>query len=347
MVDFAGWQMPLHYGSQLDEHRIVRNDVGLFDVSHMGVVDVEGAEAESFLRHVLANDVARLKDDGRALYSCMLNPDGGVQDDLIVYRLASQHYRIVVNAATREKDWQWLSTQAEPFDATLTQRPEFAILALQGPRAMSVVQASFPDLVAAKILELKPFRALLHDDLLIGRTGYTGEDGIELILPTDSVVDYWQRFVSAGAKPCGLGARDTLRLEAGMNLYGTDMDEQTSPLESNLAWTVDWSDPERHFIGRDALERQRESGVSRRLVGLVMQEAGMLRNHQPVWLDGDGQGEITSGSFSPTLGHAIALARIPVSDAKAARVERRGKSVPVYLVKPPFVRFGKKVYKEE
>lgn len=343
MVDFGGWDMPLHYGSQLEEHHQVRRDVGMFDVSHMTVVDVTGSEAKDFLQYLLANDVARLKSAGRALYSGMLNEQGGVIDDLIVY-LADNGYRLVVNAATRDKDLAWMNSQAESFAVKLLERSDLAMLAVQGPRAREVTATVVSDQRAALINDLKPFQGLTSDDWFIGRTGYTGEDGLEIILPADQIAEFWNALLAAGCKPCGLGARDTLRLEAGMNLYGSDMDESVSPLAANMAWTIAWEPVERDFIGRKALEAQREAGDQPKLVGLVMRERAVLRGHQKVIVEGVGEGEITSGSFSPTLGCSIALARVPRATGDQAQVEIRGKLHDVQVIKPGFVRHGQAVF---
>ena len=345
LVDFAGWHMPIHYGSQIQEHHHVRQFAGIFDVSHMGVLDVNGTDAALFLRYLLANDVAKLKHPGRALYTCMLNENGGVIDDLIVYYLADDAYRIVMNAARRSVDLQWLGTHAENFDLSLTSRDDLCILAVQGPQAITAVV----DVLGEKwqgLNELKPFHTLIQDDVQIARTGYTGEDGVELILPEAQAVEFWQAALAVGVKPCGLGARDTLRLEAGLSLYGADMDENISPLRAGLAWTVSFKDETRDFIGRAALLKEKQDGVQHKLYGLVMQEKGVLRNQQPVYLDEKMAGKITSGSFSPTLGHAIAFARLPATEAKQAYVERRGQKISVSIVQPPFVRFGEKVFKE-
>lgn len=341
LVDFAGWDMPLHYGSQIQEHNNVRQHAGMFDVSHMGVLDVTGAEAKSFLRKVLANDVEKLKTNGQALYTCMLNPQGGVIDDLIVYRLDDQHYRIVLNASRRQVDLDWLQQQSTAFEVKLALRPELCIIAVQGPEAISKVIAVLGT-SAKDVADLKSFHCKLIDQCQIARTGYTGEDGVEIILPEEQAVQLWQQLAAVEVKPCGLGARDTLRLEAGLNLYGADMTEQTSPLESNLAWTVALADNDRDFIGRSALQKPKQ-----KLVGLVMHEKGVLRNHQVVYCAGQQVGEITSGSFSPTLGHAIALARINGDISKDCYIDRRGKQIAVKIVKPPFVRHGKKVFSEE
>lgn len=342
MVDFGGWDMPINYGSQLEEHHQVRRAVGMFDVSHMTVVDVNGSEAQAYLQYLLANDVARLKTPGKALYSGMLNEQGGVIDDLIVY-LAGDGYRVVVNAATREKDLAWMSKQADSFAVNLTERSELAMIAVQGPQALDLVKSVVSDDRAALISDLKPFQGLPSGDWFIGRTGYTGEDGLEIMLPAEQAADFWQALLGAGCKPCGLGARDTLRLEAGMNLYGSDMDESISPLAANMAWTIAWEPAERDFIGRQALEAQKAAGDQPKLVGLVLEERAVLRGHQKVIVDRVGEGEITSGTFSPTLGYSIALARVPRETGSSAKVEIRGKLLDVRVVKPCFVRNGQSV----
>ncbi len=340
MVDFGGWDMPLHYGSQVEEHHQVRRDCGVFDVSHMTVVDVAGAQAADYLRRLLANDVARLQSVGKALYTAMLNERGGVVDDLIVY-LTDWGYRLVVNAATREKDLAWMQRRAEGFAVEIRERPELAMLAIQGPSARERTAELVDQNRASLIEQLKPFQGLAEGDWFIGRTGYTGEDGLEIILPAEQAPDFLSELVGAGIPPIGLGARDTLRLEAGLNLYGQDMDEDVSPLAANMGWTVAWEPAERDFVGRQALEQQRAAGDLPRLVGLVLEERGVLRAHQVVRVAGLGDGEITSGSFSPTLGKSIALARVPAGTGERAEVEIRGKWYPVRVVQPTFVRHGK------
>jgi aminomethyltransferase len=340
LVDFAGWEMPLHYGSQIDEHRAVREASGVFDVSHMRVVDIEGTGAREFLRHLLANDVAKLKQPGRALYSCMLNPDGGVIDDLIVYFREGQGYRIVVNAATAEGDVAHMRGFSGGRQVEVVARPGLALLAVQGPEAVAKVAPLLPDDLRAAG-ELRPFSAVWNRDWMVARTGYTGEDGFEIMLPAEQAQGFWERLLQTGTRPIGLGARDTLRLEAGMNLYGTDMDASTTPLVSNLGWTVAWEPEERDFVGRAALERQRAEGVPQRLVGLVLDGRGVLRGGTRIETDA-GDGVVTSGTFSPTLGVSIAFARIPAASAQPKLVAHlRGKPVPVRVVKPPFVRHGK------
>jgi aminomethyltransferase len=348
MVDFGGWDMPLNYGSQIEEHHQVRRDAGMFDVSHMTVVDLHGARTRPFLRRLLANSVDKLQKPGKALYTCMLNPQGGVIDDLIVYFLAEDRFRLVVNAATRDKDLAWIVEQAAAFDVDVRERPELAMIAVQGPNAREKAIGLLSADTAAAVCKLGKFaaaQATTHDGtpLFIARTGYTGEDGFEVLVAEDHAIALWQALLAAGVKPAGLGARDTLRLEAGMNLYGQDMDETVTPYEAALAWTValdaDADGAPREFIGRSALEVQAAAGIPRQMIGLAMDDKGVLRHGQRV-VCGCGEGEILSGTFSPTLGHAIALARVPAGDLGAVRVDIRGKEVPLRAVKFPFVRDG-------
>jgi aminomethyltransferase len=341
LVDFAGWEMPLHYGSQLEEHHQVRRAAGVFDVSHMGVVEIKGKEAVAYLRYLLANDIAKLTTSGKALYTCMLNEQGGVIDDLIVYKLADDAFRLVINAGTREKDLAWMRQQQAKFNnLDILERKDLAILAVQGPMAINTVSAV---LQCPELLSLPSFHSLMHGEWLLAHTGYTGEEGLEIILPATEMVTFWQQLLATNVMPCGLAARDTLRLEAGLNLYGNDMGEETSPLESNLAWTIAWEPSERDFIGRTALMAQKKQGPKQKLVGLILDQPGVLRSHQKVIIPKDGIGEITSGSFSPCLNCGIALARVPITTQEEALVEIRGKQVPVRVVKPVFVRKGKAV----
>jgi aminomethyltransferase len=338
MVDFGGWDMPIHYGSQIDEHHQVRRDAGLFDVSHMTVLDLHGAKVRPFLETLVANSVSKLTRPGKALYSCMLDDSGGVIDDLIVYYMSEEYFRVVVNAATRDKDVAWITARAAPFGIDIRERRDLAMVAVQGPNAREkVIGLLSPD--AAKAAgKLGKFVAVDADGLFIARTGYTGEDGFEIMVPETQAVDFWNRLVAAGVKPAGLGARDTLRLEAGMALYGQDMDETVSPLEAGLGWTVAF-DEGRDYVGRAALEAQRAAGVPRQTIGLVMDDKGVLRHGQAVFTAA-GAGEILSGTFSPTLGKAIALARVPAGELGEVEVDIRGKRVPVRVVKYPFVRDG-------
>jgi len=346
MVDFAGWEMPIHYGSQLEEHHQVRNDAGMFDVSHMVVLDITGNGVTDFLRYLLANDVARIQTPGKALYSCLLNERGGVIDDLIVYFMADNRYRMVVNAATRDKDLAWIRQQAEGHNVDIRERDDLAMIAVQGPNARDKTHAALgTDINAAH--ELKPFFAAdcnnSKGELFVARTGYTGEDGYEIILPAEQAGATWEALLAAGVKPIGLGARDTLRLEAGMNLYGQDMNEDTSPLEAGLSWTVAFTPEDRDFIGRTALTQQKTNGPANKLVGLILEDRGILRAHQKVVTE-HGEGETTSGSFSPTLGKSIALARVPTATTGHCQVEIRGKQLAARIVKYPFARNGKSLF---
>lgn len=346
MVDFHGWMMPLHYGSQLDEHRAVRTDAGMFDVSHMTIVDLHGSRTREFLRYLLANDVAKLTTPGKALYSGMLNASAGVIDDLIVYFLTEDYFRLVVNSATRDKDLAWISEHAAAYAVEISVRDDLALIAVQGPNARARAATLFNDQQRSAVEGMKPFFGVQAGDLFIATTGYTGEAGYEIALPKEKATDAWRALVDAGVKPCGLGARDTLRLEAGMNLYGQEMDEGVSPLAANMGWTIAWEPADRDFIGREALENQREKGTEQ-LVGLVMTEKGVLRGELPVrFTDAQGnqrEGVITSGTFSPTLGYSIALARVPAGIGDAAIVQIRNREMPVTVTKPVFVRNGKPV----
>jgi aminomethyltransferase len=344
MVDFGGWDMPINYGSQIEEHHAVRQDAGMFDVSHMTVIDLHGDGTRDFLRHLVANSVDKLKVQGKALYTCMLNEHGGVIDDLIVYFFDEAHFRLVVNAATRAKDLAWIQQQAAAFGIEVKERPDFAMIAVQGPQARAKVLGLLHDVDRPRIEKLGKFAAAAGQGpggmpLFVARTGYTGEDGFEIIVPNEHAIALWNALADAGVRPAGLGARDTLRLEAGMNLYGQDMDEDVSPWEANLAWTIAL-DEGRDFIGRAALEKQKAAGVKRVMVGLVLDDKGVLRHGQKV-LTANGDGEILSGSFAPTLNKAVAFARIPVGEPGEVRVDIRGREVPVRIVKYPFVRDGK------
>jgi aminomethyltransferase len=352
MVDFGGWDMPVNYGSQIEEHNAVRGDAGMFDVSHMCVVDLKGANVRAFLRGLLANNVDKLQAPGKALYSCMLNPQGGVIDDLIVYYFAEDWFRLVVNAGTAEKDIAWIRQQNDATDSGLAITPRrsdlsadgIALVAVQGPNARAKVWQVVPQTQSASEA-LKPFNAVIvHDtpfgELMVARTGYTGEDGFEIGVPASQVEALWNALAAAGVKPAGLGARDTLRLEAGMNLYGQDMDDNVSPLDAGLAWTVDLN-AERDFIGKSALQK---NGQTQQFVGLILREkGGILRAHQKVVAASGNAGEITSGTFSPSMQQAIALARVPVDVAigDTVHVEIRDKKLAASVVKLPFVRNGK------
>jgi len=345
MVDFGGWAMPLHYGSQIDEHHAVREAAGIFDVSHMTVVDVSGKGAENYLRRLLANDVTRLNDcPGKGLYSCMLNESGGVIDDLIVYRRDAGAYRVVVNAATRTQDLEWMSAIAADFAVTVRERAGLMMLAIQGPQATVLAAPLLPATLRQPALDQAPFMSTSDSQSdnkwFIARTGYTGEDGWEIILDATAGCQLWDAALAVGIRPCGLGARDTLRLEAGLALYGQDMDQQVSPLVSALGWTVAWEPAEREFIGRAALEQQREQGPAEKLVGLILEDRGIMRHGQRV-LAGTGDGTVTSGGFSPTMQRSIALARVPADAAGTCQVQIRNDQRNAKIVRPPFVRHGR------
>ncbi len=341
MTPFAGWTMPLSYGSELAEHRAVREDTGIFDVSHMGVVDFEGARTRDFLQRLYANDIGQAAP-GAAQYGVMLNPEGGIKDDLITYCLGPERYRTVVNAGTRASDIAWMREQAGEFGVTVKERGDLAMIAVQGPRARERAAALLPEALKGGALELKPFTACERGDWLVARTGYTGEDGWEIMLPNDRAPALWQRLVEAGATPCGLAARDSLRLEAGLNLYGNDMDETTTPWESNLGWTVALDPAGREFIGREAIEQAREAPDGKRLVGLVLKDRGVIRHGQTV-KTAAGAGVVTSGGFGPSIERSIALARVPAGAAgdAEAQVLIRNRELAAAIVKPPFVRRGK------
>ncbi|STZ56146.1 Aminomethyltransferase [Moraxella lacunata] len=346
LVDFGGWQLPVNYGSQIAEHEAVRTDAGMFDVSHMLVTDVVGDNAKAFLQKLLANDVAKLGFVGKALYSGMLNDNGGVIDDLIVYRMneAETAYRIVSNGATREKDTAHFAKVGAEFGVTLTPRYELAMLAVQGPKAIEKILTVKPDW-ADKVNALKPFvGADLGDDWFVARTGYTGEDGVEVVMPAGEAVEFFNDLAKAGVKPCGLGARDTLRMEAGMNLYGNDMTDDVSPLEAGMGWTVDLKDENRDFIGKSALVALKSAGVKAKQVGLLLEEKGVMRAGMEVVTE-NGNGITTSGVFSPSLNQSIAIARVPADfTGERAKVIMRGKEVEVRVLKLPFVRNGKKQF---
>jgi aminomethyltransferase len=343
MVDFHGWDMPLHYGSQLNEHHFVRKDSGMFDVSHMTIVDILGAGGRQFLRKLLTSDVDQLQHNGKALYSCMCNEHGGIIDDLIVYQRASDNYRVVLNSATRQNDIDWIRQKSEGFAVGLQERRELAMIAVQGPQAIAKTLTVLTPSQIDAISTLTHFECVDVDNWFFARTGYTGEDGFEIIVPQELIAQLWDDLAKAGVNPCGLAARDTLRLEAGMLLYGQDMDETTTPLESGLSWTVKWTPEDRGFIGMGALVSQKQQGVQRKMVGLTLLDKGIMRHGQKVVIEGCADGIITSGSYSPTLEHSIALARVPVETGHRVMVDIRGKLVPAAVGKPRFVKQGKAI----
>lgn len=343
MVDFHGWRMPLHYGSQLEEHHAVRQHAGLFDVSHMTIVDILGAGGRQFLKRLLVSDIDRLTHKGKALYTCMCNEHGGIIDDLIVYQRQSDSFRLILNSATRERDLSWIQAKSEGFAIGLQERSDLAIIAVQGPEAIQHVMNVVTPSEADAISTLTPFESVEIDDNFFARTGYTGEDGLEIMMPAHKMISMWESLIQQGVTPCGLGSRDTLRLEAGLLLYGQDMDETTTPLESGLSWIVHWEPEDRNFIGMGALISLKETGVHQQFVGLMLEDKGIMRAHQTVYSDGKPIGTVTSGSFSPTLNTSIALARIPIHTGRQLEVDIRGKRHNVRIVKPRFVKRGKLV----
>lgn len=343
MTPFAGYDMPLHYGSQMAEHEAVRNDAGMFDVSHMMITDVSGIEAKAFLQKLITNDVIKLDKIGigKALYSAMLNETGGVVDDLIVY-LMPFGYRIVSNAGTRDKVNAWFAKIAKPFQVNLKERADFAMLAVQGPNAITKVLKAKPTW-QEQVSLLKIFQGVEVDGFFVARTGYTGEDGLEIMIPVAEVPSFWQALLKVGVAPAGLAARDTLRLEAGMNLYGQDMDETINPLEAGLSWCIDLKDESRHFIGKDQVLSAMQTPHLKQ-VGLLLLGKGVLRAHQVFRNEKGEQGEVTSGTFSPSLRQSIAIARVPAHTAETGQVEIRGEWQDVRVLSLPFVRNGKKVF---
>lgn len=340
MVDFHGWEMPLHYGSQLNEHHQVRTDAGIFDVSHMTIIDVLGAGGRQFLRKLLANDVDQIAHNGKAIYSCMCNEHGGIIDDLIVYQRASDNYRIVSNSATRQRVTRWIREKSEGFAVGLQERNDLAMIAVQGPQAISKTLTILSPAQGDAVTTLTNFECVDVDNWFFARTGYTGEDGFEIIVPKDLIAQLWSELLTAGIKPCGLASRDTLRLEAGMLLSGQDMDESVTPLEAGLSWTIKWEPEDRGFIGMGALLIQKQQGIKRKTVGLTLLEKGIMRHGQKVIVEGVGEGIITSGSYSPTLEQSIALARVPPETGEQVFVDIRGKLVPAKVGKPRFVKYG-------
>ena len=341
MVDFTGWTLPIHYGSQINEHKIVRSDAGMFDVSHMMITDIKGKDAKPYLLHILANNIDRLKEPGKALYSCILNETAGIIDDLIIYYINDTHYRMITNAGTRDKNKKWFAETAKEYDIAFNTRDDLATIAIQGPNARKKTCSILPSEVQQQAEQLPPFSSLSHKNWFIARTGYTGEDGFEVILPNEEIVDFWNKLHQAGVTPVGLGARDTLRLEAAMSLYGTDMDEKISPLECGLSWTIAWQPVERDFIGRRALTKIRSQIDNQVRIGILLPSKGILRNGQKVYMNNKEIGFITSGSYSPIIGKSIALARINNDSKGEYSVDIRGKKFPVQKVKLPFIMNGK------
>ena len=346
MVDFHGWSMPINYGSQISEHVCVRENCGIFDVSHMTILDFKGKDAEKFIRKLISNDVRKLNELYEGLYSAMLNDDGGVIDDLIAYKLENG-YRLVVNCATRGEDLKWIATKARNYSVEMEERDDLSMVAIQGPNSSEVL-SNCPAPIVRALESKKKQQGVYGNDMFATKTGYTGEAGFEVILPHDLAVGLWRNAIKAGAKPIGLGARDTLRLEAGMNLYGFEMDDSISPFECNMTWTVDFTDEDRNFFGKEALLRMEKESKQYELVGLMLEERAILRQGQKVYFDEEKnmEGTVTSGTYSPTLKKPIALARVPKIAAKSCYAEMRGKEVFAKIGSPRFIKEGKEVFKE-
>lgn len=340
MVDFHGWSMPIHYGSQLQEHQEVRNRAGVFDVSHMTVIDILGAGGRQFLRLLLTRDIDQLKHIGRALYSCMCNRYGGILDDLVVYQRGSDNYRLVLNAATKANDLAWIRQHIQGYAADLQERTDLAMIAIQGPQAIQKTLAILTPMQADAVSTIAPFECVEPDQVFFSRTGYTGEDGLEIIGPPAHIHQIWEKLIQSGVKPCGLAARDTLRIEAGLLLYGQDMDETTTPLESSLSWTITWDPQDRDFIGRGVLQAQKQQGLQQKLVGLRLLDKGMMRTGQKVLIEGLPDGIITSGTFSPSLNQSIAFARVPKTTPEEVLVEIRDKQYRAQVGKLRFINKG-------
>ena len=346
MVDFHGWSMPINYGSQINEHNSVRENCGIFDVSHMTILDFKGDDAETFVRKLISNDIKKLTEPYAGLYSAMVNEQGGVIDDLIAYKMENG-YRLVVNCATRGEDLKWIASKSLNFKVEMTERDDLSMIAVQGPRSLDVLSACPAPIVRA-LESKKRQQGVYGNNMFATKTGYTGEIGFEVILPHEQAVNLWQNAIDAGAVPVGLGARDTLRLEAGMNLYGFEMDESITPFECNMSWTVDFSDTDRDFYGKKALENILKEENYNELVGIMLDERTILRQGQKLWFNEnkDLDGIVTSGTYSPTLKKPIALARIPKADLKSCFTEVRDKKVFAKIGSPKFIKEGKEIFKE-
>ncbi len=342
MVEFAGWEMPVQYESALQEHIAVRKAVGLFDVCHMGRVRIKGADALGLIQRVSCNDAARLSD-GQAQYSGLLNPAGGFIDDIIVHRLAGDHFMICVNASGRAKDLAWFMEHRAGRVEVIDESDATAQIAVQGPKAAEILQP----LTHLPLQQIKYYWFREGEvggvKALVARTGYTGEDGFELYLPAEAAESIWNRLMelgqAVGIRPAGLAARNTLRLEMKMPLYGNDIDDTTTPWEAGLGWIVKLARPD--FVGRSVLEQQQQQGIRRKLVGFELVDRGIARDHFPVWIDDQSAGHVTSGSYSPSLEKSIGMAYVPMDHqvpGSRLSVEVRGKRLAAQVVKTPFYR---------
>ena len=345
MIDFHGWDMPINYGSQLSEHEQVRNSCGIFDVSHMTILDFKGKDVKEFLRKLLANDINSLNEDFDGLYSALLNESGGILDDLIAYKLESG-YRLVFNCATRESDISWVVSQVGDMNVSFSERLDLSMIAMQGPDVFEVLSRCFSAETSNELKKKRPFQGLMENGTLVTTTGYTGEKGVEIMIDNEKANSLWQKAIQSGARPVGLAARDTLRLEAGMNLYGFEMDKMISPLECNMAWTVSLKDKERSFIGKEAFELKKKNGDHDLLKGLLFEDRCIVRSNQEIFFDEKKtkKGVVTSGTYSPTLKKSIALARIVHSDKETCLAEVRGKIFTAAIGQPRFIKEGKIVF---
>lgn len=337
MVDFFGWTMPLHYGSSIEEHKAVRSNAGCFDVSHMTILDVLGTGGRQFLRKLLTNDVDRISHAGEALYTTMCNEHGGIIDDLIVYKRSPDSYRLILNASTKDKDLAWLHAKSQGFAIGLHTRPDLSIIAIQGPQVFSQLSSILTSAQLDAISTLKRFECVEIEQSFFARTGYTGEDGLEIILPHDLALSLWQKCLQTGIHPCGLAARDSLRLEAGYMLYGQDMTESNTPLESGLSFTVKWDPLDRDFIGMGAL-LAKKNHLQHKMVGLTLKDKAIMRTNQRVIFKDLPDGIITSGGYSPTLDLSIAFARVPIAAQDKAEVEIRDKLFAVTIGNTRFIK---------
>ena len=336
MVNFSNWEMPISYSSLIEEHNAVRNTVGIFDVSHMSVFDFDGDNQVAFFEKIFANDIKKIYKDNKAIYGALLNEEGGILDDLIIYH-ANNKFRLVSNCSTREQNRQWFEKHAVEFGVKVMERSDMGILAIQGPDALNKILKIKE--IDTQVNTLQSFGCMFEGDKLYARTGYTGEDGLELIVPTKDINHLWDQALELGCTPIGLGARDTLRLEAGLNLYGNDMTINNHPYESNMGWTIDMSDENREFIGKDALLSIDQS-KSQKIVGIILQDKGILRSGYEITHE-QGKGVVLSGSYSPTLQSSIGLARVDQGYKENGKVMIRNKLLNIDFVSPRFLGQGK------
>jgi aminomethyltransferase len=336
MVNFSNWEMPISYTSFIEEHNAVRNAAGIFDVSHMAVFDFMGGNQIAFFEKIFANDIKKISQNNKAIYGALLNEEGGILDDLIIYH-ANSKFRLVSNCSTREQNRDWYKKHAIEFGVEVIERSDMGILAIQGPDALNKILAISE--IDHQANNLQSFGCIFDGEKLFARTGYTGEDGLELIVPNSDIKSLWNKALELDCTPIGLGARDTLRLEAGLNLYGNDMTVDNHPYESNLGWTIDMNDENRQFIGKDALLSINQS-ESKKIVGIILRDKGVLRTGYEI-THGQGNGIVLSGSYSPTLQSSIGLARVDRGYQENGKVMIRNKELNIDFVSPRFLRQGK------